>query len=197
MKSNTIPVSTMVMIHDDYILFCTSKWIELKNIVERCGGDESEVVESIQRLTYMGFLESRTLKNNLFYKKQDTPQNHDQFSLMMDDFLEYQKFEIELIKKIPTIMLSDGGRFGFSKDGLKLLEHIQEEINRITIVISKIDHFDKIRLLQHPIAQQRIKRLQNHINRIMDTMLDSYKDVRSNVALQEYFKTHTGKLNTI
>jgi len=31
----------------------------------------------------------------------------------------------------------------------------------------------------------------------MDTMLDSYKDVRSNVALQEYFKTHTGKLNTI
>jgi hypothetical protein len=25
--------------------------------------------------------------------------------------------------------------------------------------------------------------------------LESYKDVRSNVALQEYFKTHTEKLN--
>ncbi len=187
----------MVMIHDDYILFSTSQWIELKVIVERCGGNESEVVESIQRLSYMGFLESRNLKNNLFYKKLDKPQTHDQFSLMMDNFLEYQKFEIELIKKIPTIMLSDGGRFGFSNDGLKLLEHIQEEINRVTMTISKIDHFDKIRLLQHPIAQQRIKRLQNHINRIMDTMLDSYKDVRSNVALQEYFKTHTGKLNTV
>ncbi|MGB1770250.1 MAG: hypothetical protein ACPHEV_05285, partial [Nitrosopumilus sp.] len=99
--------------------------------------------------------------------------------------------------KIPTIMLSDGGRFGFSKDGLKLLEHIQEEINRVTMVISRIDHFDKIRLLQHPIAQQRIKRLQNHVNRIMDVMLDSYKDVRSNVALQEYFKTHTGKINNL
>ena len=46
----------MVMIHDDYILFCTSQWIELKDIVERCGGNESEVVESIQRLAYMGFL---------------------------------------------------------------------------------------------------------------------------------------------
>ena len=46
----------MVTIHDDYILFCTSQWIELKDIVERCGGNESEVVESIQRLAYMGFL---------------------------------------------------------------------------------------------------------------------------------------------
>ena len=92
----------MVMIHDDYILFCTSQWVELKDIVERCGGNESEVVESIQRLAYMGFLESRTLKNNLFYKKQDKPQSHDQFSLMMDNFLEYQKFEIDLIKKTPT-----------------------------------------------------------------------------------------------
>ena len=185
------------MIHDDYILFCTSQWISQKDIVERCGGDESEVIESIDRLVYMGFLESRTLKNNLFYKKQDKPQNHDEFSFMLDNFMEYQRLEIEMIKKIPTIMLSDGGRFGFSKDGLKLLEHIQEEINRITMVISRIDHFDKIRLLQHPIAQQRIKRLQNHVNRIMDVMLDSYKDVRSNVALQEYFKTHTGKINNL
>jgi len=187
----------LVTIHNDYILFCTSQWIEKKDIVERCGGDELEVIESIQRLTHMGFLEFRTQKNNLFYKKQDNPQNHDQFSSMMDDFLDYQKFEIELIKKIPTIMLSDGGRFGFTKSGLALLEHIQEEIDRVTMVISRIDHFDKIRLLQHPIAQQRIKRLQNHINRIMDIMLDSYKDIRSNVALQEYFKTHTGKLNSL
>ena len=189
--------NTLVTIHDDYILFCTSQWIAQKDIVERCGGNESEVIESIDRLVYMGFLESRTLKNNLFYKKQDKPQNHDEFSSMLDNFMEYQRLEIEMIKKIPTIMLSDGGRFGFSKEGLKLLEHIQEEINRVTMVISRIDHFDKIRLLQHPIAQQRIKRLQNHVNRIMDIMLDSYKDIRSNIALQEYFKTHTGKINNL
>ena len=187
----------MVTIHDDYILFCTSQWTEKKDIVERCGGSESEVIESINRLVYMGFLESRTLKNNLFYKKQDKPQNHDQFSLMIDHFLDYQKYEIEMIQKTPTLMMSDGGRFGFTKDGLELLEHIQEEINRVTMVISRIDHFDKIRILQHPIAQQRIKRLQNHINRIMEIMLDSYKDVRSNVALQEYFKTHTGKISSL
>ena len=63
------------------------------------------------------------------------------------------------------------------------------------MVITRIDHHDKIRTLQHPIALQRIKKLENHVNKIMNIMLDSYKDVHSNVALQEYFKNHTEKLN--
>ena len=63
------------------------------------------------------------------------------------------------------------------------------------MVITRIDHHDKIRTLQHPIARQRIKKLENHVNRIMTIMLDSYKDVQSHVALQEYFKNHTDKLN--
>ena len=53
---------------------------------------------------------------------------------------------------------------------------------------------DKIRKLQHPIAHQRIKRLEKHINKIMNLMLETYKDVRSNVAIQEYFQDHTDEL---
>ena len=185
----------MTIIHNDYILFCTDQWSEIKNIVEKCGGIESEVIESIQRLEIMGFLESRSLKNTFYYKKYDKPQTREQFSLMMENFVSYQKSEIESIKTIPTIVSSDGSQFGFSKQGLELLEHIQEEIDRIILMISRIDHHDKIRTLQHPIAQQRIKKLENHVNRIMKIMLESYKDVHSNVALQEYFKTHTEKLN--
>ena len=185
----------MTIIHNDYILFCTDQWSEIKNIVEKCGGIESEVIESIQRLEIMGFLESRSLKNTFYYKKYDKPQTREQFSLMMENFVSYQKSEIESIKTIPTIVSSDGSQFGFSKQGLELLEHIQEEIDRIILMISRIDHHDKIRTLQHPIARQRIKKLENHVNRIMKIMLESYKDVRSNVALQEYFKTHTEKLN--
>ena len=185
----------MTIIHNDYILFCTDQWSEIKNIVEKCGGIESEVVESIQRLEIMGFLESRSLKNTFYYKKYDKPQTREQFSLMMENFVSYQKSEIESIKTIPTIMIGDGSQFGFSKQGLELLEHIQEEIDRIILMISRIDHHDKIRTLQHPIARQRIKKLENHVNRIMKIMLESYKDVHSNVALQEYFKTHTEKLN--
>jgi hypothetical protein len=135
------------------------------------------------------------LKNTVFYKKYDKPQTREQFFLMIEHFVSYQKSEIESIETIPTIMLNDGGRFGFSPKGLKLLENIQEEIDRISMVITRIDYHDKIRTLQHPIARQRIKKLENHVNRIMNIMLDSYKDVNSNVALQEYFKTHTGKLN--
>jgi hypothetical protein len=185
----------LTIIHNDYILFCTDQWSKLKNVVEKCGGDKSEIIESITRLESMGFLESRSLKNTLFYKKYDKPQTGEHFSSMMEHFMFYQNSEIEFIKTIPTIMLTDGSQFGFSKKGLELLEHIQEEIDRISMVITRIDYHDKIRTLQHPIARQRIKKLENHVNRIMNIMLDSYKDVRSSVALQEYFKTHTGKLN--
>ena len=185
----------MTLIHNDYILFCTDQWSEIKNIVEKCGGIESEVIESIQRLESMGFLESRSLKNTVFYKKYDKPQTSEQFSSMLEVFSSYQKSEIESIETIPTIMLADGSQFGFSTKGLELLEHIQEEIDRISMVITRIDYHDKIRTLQHPIALQRIKKLKRHVNKIMNIMLDSYKDVRSNVALQEYFKNHTGKLN--
>ncbi|MDC4218405.1 MAG: hypothetical protein MT336_04675 [Candidatus Nitrosopumilus limneticus] len=182
----------MTIIHNDYILFCTEQWSDIKNIIEKCGGIESEVIESVKRLEIMGFLESRFFKNTLFYKKYDKPQSHEQFSLMIENFIEYQKFEIESIKTIPIIISSNGSQFGFTKNGLKLLEDIQEEIARISMVITRIDHQDKIRILQHPIALQRIKKLENHVNRIMNIMLDSYKDVHSNIALQEYFKTHTG-----
>ena len=185
----------MTLIHNDYILFCTDQWCDVKKIIEKCGGIESEVIESIRRLEVMGFLESRSLKKTFFYKQYEKPQSREQFASMMDDFISYQKSEIESIQTIPTIMLSDGSQFGFTPDGLKLLEHIQEEIDRILMVIVRIDHHDKIRTLQHPIALQRIKKLENHVNRIMKIMLDSYKDVHSNVALQEYFKTHTEKLN--
>ena len=185
----------MTLIHNDYILFCTDQWAEIKNIVEKCGGIESEVIDSIQRLEIMGFLESRSMRNTFYYKKIDRPQTREEFALMMENFISYQKSEIESIKRIPTLMLTDGSQFGFTTEGLKLLEHIQEEIDRIFMIITRIDHHDKIRTLQHPIARQRIKKLENHVNKIMNVMLDSYKDVRSNVALQEYFKNHTGKLN--
>ena len=185
----------MTLIHNDYILFCTDQWSDIKNIVEKCGGIESEVIESLQRLEIMGFLESRSLKQTSFYKKYEKPQSREQFTSMMEHFVSYQNSEIESIKSIPTIMSADGSQFGFTKNGLKLLENIQEEIDRISMVITRIDHHDKIRTLQHPIALQRIKKLKRHVNKIMNIMLDSYKDVRSNVALQEYFKNHTEKLN--
>ena len=185
----------MTIIHNDYILFCTDQWCDIKKIIEKCGGIESEVIESVRRLEIMGFLESRSLKNTFFYKQYEKPQSHEQFISMMDDFISYQQSEIESIQTIPTIMSGDGSRFGFSTKGLELLEHIQEEIDRIFMVITRIDHYDKIRTLQHPIARQRIKKLENHINKIMNVMLDSYTDIKSNVALQEYFKNHTEKLN--
>jgi hypothetical protein len=177
--------------YSDSILKSTDQWTDLDDIIPICNGEKLEIIEDLKRLENMGFLESRTFKKVILYKKHERHQNHEQFVFMMETFLAHLKIELESIKTIPSIMLSDGNQFGFSKKGLDLLEHIQEEINRISLVIVRVDHHDKTGALTHSIARQRIKKLQNHINRIMKMMLDSYKDVRSNVALQEYFKNHT------
>ena len=177
--------------YSDSILKSTDQWTDLDDIIQICNGKKLEIIEDIKRLENMGFLESRTFKKMILYKKHESHQNHEQFVFMMETFLSHQKIEFESIKTIPSIILSDGSQFGFSKKGLELLEHIQEEIDRVSMMIVRVDYHDKIGALTHSIARQRIKKLQNHVNRIMKMMLDSYKDIHSNVALQEYFKNHT------
>ena len=177
--------------YSDSILKSTDQWTDLDDIIQICNGKKLEILEDIKRLENMGFLDSRTFKKMILYKKHERHQNHEQFVFMMETFLSHQKIEFELIKTIPSIMVSDGSQFGFSKKGLELLEHIQEEIDRVSMMIVRVDYHDKIGALTHSIARQRIKKLQNHVNRIMKMMLDSYKDIHSNVALQEYFKNHT------
>ena len=177
--------------YSDSILKSTDQWTDLDDIIQICNGKKLEIIEDIKRLENMGFLESRTFKKMILYKKHERHQNHEQFVFMMETFLSHQKIELESIKTTPSIILSDGSQFGFSKKGLELLEHIQEEIDRVSMMIVRVDYHDKIGALTHSIARQRIKKLQNHVNRIMKMMLDSYKDIHSNVALQEYFKNHT------
>ncbi len=177
--------------YSDSILKSTDQWTDLDDIIQICNGKKLEIIEDIERLENMGFLDSRTFKKMILYKKHERHQNHEQFVFMMETFLSHQKIEFELIKTIPSIMVSDGSQFGFSKKGLELLEHIQEEIDRVSMMIVRVDYHDKIGALTHSIARQRIKKLQNHVNRIMKMMLDSYKDIHSNIALQEYFKNHT------
>jgi uncharacterized protein (UPF0335 family) len=180
--------------HDDEILEFTTQWISIDDIMKDHSEDKEEIIQAVNRLENMGYLESRNIKNIILYKKQNKVQDHIQFSKMMETFVINQKKEIKDISTIPTIMLSDGNQFGFSKKGLELLEHIQEEIDRAHMIIIRTDYQDKIRTLQHPIAYQRIKRLETHINKIMNIMLDAYKDARSNVAIQEYFQDHTDEL---
>jgi len=180
--------------HDDEILEFATQWISIDEIITDHNKDKDEIIQAVNRLENMGYLESRNIKNIVLYKKQNKVQDHIQFSTMMETFVVNQKKEINDISTIPTIMLSNGSQFGFSKKGLELLEHIQEEIDRVHMIIIRIEYQDKIRILQHPIAQQRIKRLENHINKIMNVMLDTYKDVYSNVAIQKYFQNHTDEL---
>ena len=143
--------------YSDSILKSTDQWTDLDDIIQICNGKKLEIIEDIKRLENMGFLESRTFKKMILYKKHERHQNHEQFVFMMETFLSHQKIELESIKTIPSIILSDGSQFGFSKKGLELLEHIQEEIDRVSMMIVRVDYHDKIGALTHSIARQRIR----------------------------------------
>ena len=108
----------MTLIHNDYILFCTDQWSDIKNIVEKCGGIESEVIESLQRLEIMGFLESRSLKQTSFYKKYEKPQSREQFTSMMEHFVSYQNSEIESIKRLKNTKSKVSCHYLINRKGL-------------------------------------------------------------------------------
>ena len=127
--------------YDDEILELSTQWISMDEIVKDHNEDKQNIIQAVNRLENMGYLESRNIKNIILYKNQNKVQDHIQFSTMMETFLVNQKKEIEDIKIIPSIMLSDGSQFGFSKKGLELLEHVQEEIDRVHMIITRTDPF--------------------------------------------------------
>ena len=104
--------------YSDSILKSTDQWTDLNDIIQICNGEKLEIIEDIQRLENMGFLDSRIFKKMTLYKKHERHQNHEEFIFMMETFLSHQKIELESIKTIPSIMVSDGSQFGFSKKGL-------------------------------------------------------------------------------
>jgi hypothetical protein len=119
----------LTTIYDDKILNLTSNWRATNDIVRKVGGDKSAIIQAVKRLLEIGYLETKPDTNKVLYKRMDTVQSEFNFIEMMAIFEKNQKTELNVIKQIPTIMMSDGVRF--RKKGLELLEHIQEEVNSL------------------------------------------------------------------
>jgi hypothetical protein len=182
----------LTTIYDDKILNLTTNWRATNDIVRKVGGDKSAIIQALKRLLEMGYLETKPDKNKVIYKRMDTAQSEFNFIQMMSVFEINQKTELDVIKQIPTIMMSDGVRF--RKKGLDLLEHIQEEVNRAYMVIIRMDYQEKLGIIPHNIAKERKDKLDKYIEKIMSTILNKYKEEKTKNSIQEYFQNHTMKL---
>jgi hypothetical protein len=182
----------LTTIYDDKILNLTSNWRATNDIVRKVGGDKSATIQAIKRLLEIGHLETKPDTNKVLYKKMNTAQSEFDFIQMMAVFEINQKTELNVIKQIPTIVMSDGVRF--RKKGLELLEHIQEEVNRAYMVIVRIDDQQKLGIMPYKIAKERKEKLAKYIEKIMSTILNKYQEKKTRDSIQEYFQNHTMKL---
>lgn len=181
--------------YDNLILKSTKNWQYSDAIVRKVGGDKSAIIQAIKRLVEIDYLEVSTNKNKVLYKKKDTLQKEFDFLTMMETFESNQKIELNRLKQISTLMMSDGKRF--RSKGIELMENLLEEINRANMVKVRIDYQKKSSLIPDNVAEQRTDRLEKYVEKIMQAVMKKHKEKHTVKSIEEYFEKHTIKLDYV
>ena len=179
--------------YDNLILKSTKNWQYSDAIVRKVGGDKSAIIQAIKRLVEIDYLEVSTNKNKVLYKKKDTLQKEFDFLTMMETFESNQKIELNRLKQISTLMMSDGKRF--RSKGIELMENLLEEINRANMVKIRIGYQKKSSLMPDKVAEQRTDRLEKYVEKIMQAVMKKHKEKHTVKSIEEYFEKHTIKLD--
>ena len=187
--------STLTTKHDELILKNTKNWQYSDAIVRKVGGDKSAIIQAINRLVQIDYLEVSPNKNKVLYKKKDTLQKEFDFLTMMETFESNQKIELNRLKQISTLMMSDGKRF--RSKGIELMENLLEEINRANMVKIRINYQKKLSLIPDKVAEQRIDRLNKYVEKIMQAVMKKHNEKHTIKSIEEYFENHTMKLDYV
>ena len=187
--------STLTTKHDELILKNTKNWQYSDAIVRKVGGDKSAIIQAINRLVQIVYLEVSPNKNKVLYKKKDTLQKEFDFLTMMETFESNQKIELNRLKQISTLMMSDGKRF--RSKGIELMENLLEEINRANMVKIRINYQKKLLLIPDKVAEQRIDILDKYVKKIMQAVMKKHKEKYTLKSIEEYFENHTMKLDYV
>ncbi len=177
--------------YDDKILALTDNWKFTNDIVRKIGGDKSAIIEALKMLKIIGYLQIKPDKNKIVYKKNDQIQSEFNFLMMMDFFESNQKMAINFINQIPTLMKSDEIRL--REKSLDLLERIQNDVDRAYLVIIRNNYHEQLGLLSSQIVQERNKKLDVYIKKIVDVILDKYPQKHIRSAIQKYFQNNNAK----
>ena len=184
--------STLATENYDSILKETSNWISTNDLHKKIGTDKAQMIESCKTLLAMGYLKTNPKQSKLFYRKDDKAQSEFDFTMLMDAFEMNQKTELHNLSQLSSVMRNDGK--GLRQKCLDVLEHVNEEVKRANMVKAKLDYQKKLSLVSAGIADERIKKLDTHIEKIMNAVASKNKDDVTVKAIQTYFKQHKMKL---
>ena len=123
--------------------------------------------------------------NKKFYKRDDNGDSEIGFSSIITMMEWNQNVELDEIKRLNTI-----GLYELTNDGKELLDHIQDQVDRVYMVMVRMNYQSKLRVITQKMADERTKRLQDHIDKIMTALTSKY----SNDLIKEYFQNHVTRL---
>ena len=175
----------------DSILKETSNWISTNDLHKKIGTDKAQMIESCKTLLAMGYLKTNPKQNKLFYRKEDKSQSEFDFTMLMDIFERNQKTELHNLSQLSGIMRNDGK--GLRQKCLDMLEHVNEEVKRAYMVKAKLEYQKKSSLISTSVADERIKKLDEYVEKIMNAVTRKNKDDTTIKAIQTYFKQHAMK----
>ena len=169
-----------------------SQWCESKTWVWKKIGvnvNKKHIFDNIDNLVSKGHLEEREIKNKTQYRRNDKGDSELGFLGIMKVFEWNQKVELDEIERLDTITETEE-LLDLTKDGKELLDHVQDQVDRAYIVMVRMNYQSKLRVITQRIADERTKRLQDHIDKIMIALTSKY----SNDLIKEYFQNHITRL---
>jgi len=175
------------------------EWISNNDLFRKVGGNKATFTKEIKNLLDQDYLQFKQVGNRHYYKRDDSGDNEIGFMGIMKLFEDNQKTELDEIERLTTIgygiyNVNESG-YGqwentLTNEGKELLDHIQSEVDRAYIVMVRMNYQSKLRVITQRIADERTKRLQQHIDKIMTALTSKY----DNKLIKEYFQNHLKRL---
>ena len=185
--------------YNDKILELTPEWISTNQLIAKMHGNKTLILENIKSLESDGYLVMTQEGNKKLYKRDDNGDSELGFIGIMKLFKDNQKTELDVIERLTTIgygiyNVNESGHGQWentlTNEGKELLDHIQSEVDRAYIVMVRMNYQSKLRVITQRIADERTKRLQQHIDKIMTALTSKF----NNDLIKDYFQNHLTRL---
>ena len=169
----------------DKILELTPTWISTNDLFRKVGGNKSLFLQNIKKAEDDGYIEIKQDGRKKLLKRNDNADSEMSFSSIMAVMEWNQKDELDKIKELPTI-----GYLTLTNEGIELLDHVQDQVDRAYIVMVRMNYQSKLRVITQKIADERTKRLQDHIDKTMTALTSKF----NNDLIKDYFQNHLTRL---
>ena len=183
----------------DKILEFTPTWISTNALFQKVGGNKAEFLRKLKDAESDGYIDMKQEGNKKFYKRNDNGDSELGFQSIITMMEWNQNVELDKIKELNTIsygiyVVNENGyeqwENELTNDGKELLDHIQDQVDRAYMVMVRMNYQAKLRLITQKIADERTKRLQQHIDKTMTALTSKY----DNNLIKEYFQNHVKNL---